>query len=119
VRGADIDDQLGVPDGTRRGRTLLGGVVRARGDLYAGVLQDGTDRLDPEPVAMRIGVVDHHHGGHPYLILRSSSAAAKKAALVFRISLARRSSRTSRSSSAMRVVSSVVAPGRTPPSISA
>ncbi len=119
VSAPDVDDQFGVADRARRERSGLGGVVGARGDLHVGVLQDGADRLDPEPVAVLIDVVDQHRGGHCYLILRSSSAAAKKAALVFKISLARRNSRTSRSSSASLVASSVVVPGRTPPSISA
>ena len=119
VSGLDVDDQLGIADRACGQWPGLGGVVGARGDLDAGVLQDGADRLDPEPVAVLVDVVDQHRGGHLYLILRSSSAAAKKAALVFRISLARRSSRTSRSSSASLVASSVVVPGRTPPSISA
>lgn len=53
------------------------------------------------------------------MILRSSSAAAKNAAEVFKISFARRNSRFSRSNSAIRAVSSLVGPGRTPSSISA
>src|SRR5690606_24711508 len=119
VRGPDVDDQISVSHGARRRRALPGGVVGAGGDLHAGVLEDGADRLDHEPVAVAVDVVDGHRSGHLYLILRSSSAAAKKAADVFKISLARRNSRTSRSSSANRCASSVVVPGRTPPSISA
>ena len=69
---------------------------------------------------MGIDVVDDHRDRNltGYLILRSSSAAAKNAADVFKISFARRNSRTSRSSAAIRVASSVVVPGRTPPSTS-
>ncbi len=51
--------------------------------------------------------------------LRSSSACAKKALAVRRISLARRNSLFSRSSSLMRCASAVVVPGRAPASTSA
>ena len=70
---------------------------------------------------MGVDVVDPHRDRNltAYLILRSSSAAAKNAADVFKISFARRNSRTSRSNSAIRAVSSLVVPGRTPSSISA
>jgi hypothetical protein len=61
----------------------------------------------------RRGIVRRH------LILRSSSAAAKNAEAVFRISFARRNSRTSRSSSPIRAASSLVRPGAVPTSISA
>src|SRR5699024_9727219 len=97
-------------------------------DLHANVPQDAADRLDSEctalddPIAVGVDVVNDHRDRHlpsGYLILRSSSAAAKKAALVFRISFARRSSRTSRSSSVIRAWSSVLNPGRIPPSTSA
>jgi len=84
--------------------------------------------LDPElaalddPVTVVVDVSDDHRdrdlAGLGYLILRSSSAAAKTLQ-TRRISFARRSSRTSRSSSLIRDVSSEVVPGRRPPSISA
>jgi hypothetical protein len=48
-----------------------------------------------------------------------SSSAAKNALAALRISLARRSSRTSRSSAAIRSLSWVLIPGRCPPSTSA
>ena len=48
-----------------------------------------------------------------------SSSAPKKAAAAFKISLARRSSLISRSSSFIRARSSVVSPGRSPASVSA
>jgi hypothetical protein len=82
--------------------------VRRRGDL-----QDATDRLDPELLAM---LVDE---GLQDLMRRSSSAWAKNALASFRISLALRSSRTSRSSSFTRCASLVVTPSRTPASTSA
>lgn len=65
--------------------------IRRRGDL-----QDAADRLGPEPLAMPVdeGLQD--------LMWRSSSAWAKNALANFRISLALRSSRTSRSSSCTR-----------------
>lgn len=36
---------------------------------------DGADRLDPEPFAVAVDVVNDHRGGHLYSTLRSSSAA--------------------------------------------
>src|SRR6266516_2059088 len=76
------------------------GVVAARGDL-----QDATDRLDSPAVPV---LADEPHG----LGKRGSSSRAKKAEAAFRISLARRSSRFSRSSSRSRCRSSLVRPGR-------
>src|ERR687898_3271689 len=67
--------------------TRLRRVVGGRGDL-----QHLADRLDPEPPPVPVDVGDH------FLRWRSSSAP-KKAAAVFKISLARRSSLFSRSSS--------------------
>lgn len=78
VGNLDVRHELGVTHATSRWGPGLGGVVGARGDLHVSVLQDGTDRLDPEPIAVLIDVIDQHRGGHLYLILRSSSAAAKK-----------------------------------------
>ena len=91
---------VGVVKIGRRHRTLLlGGVVGGRGDLHAGLLgQHTTDRVDPEPFAVRVDVLDDHRSR------RSTSAAAKNALAVRNISLARRSSRFSRSSSAIRPV---------------
>ncbi len=91
-------------------RSGPGGVVAARGDLHAGVLQHSADRLDPN-----LAPIDHVGAmivdvGH-YLLVGRSSSAAKKAAEVFKMWLARRSSRTSRSSSASRCASLVVVPG--------
>src|SRR5690606_29460876 len=120
----DLFDEFGVPHRTSRRGTVLGGVVGARGDLHTRIGQDAADRLDPEllalneAVAVGIDELDDHRDRHrtgsspvDYLILRSSSAAAKKAALVFKISFARRSSRTSRSNCAIRSLSSLVVPG--------
>jgi hypothetical protein len=118
VGGLDVLDQLGVADRACRGWPGLGGVVAARGDLHAGFLQRGTDRLDPDlapidhVVAMGVDVGD-------YLVVGRSSSAAKKAEAVLKMWLVRRSSRFSRSSSASRSASLVVVPGRRPPSISA
>src|SRR4051812_40105737 len=106
---------------TRGRRSGLGRLVRARGDLSAGLRQGRADRLDPEPVAVLVDVLDEHRGRHSgaYFSLRSSSAAAKNADAVRRISFTRRSSLTSRSSSAIRFASAVVTPGRWPSSTSA
>ena len=126
VGDLDVLDQLGVPHRPCRRRSCPCGVVGARSDLHPSVPKDLADRLDSEllalneAVAMGIDVVDDHRDRNlaGYLILRSSSAAAKNAADVLKISFARRSSRTSRSSSANLCASSVVVPGRTPPSTS-
>ena len=113
VLGMDPLEDLGrrgVADAPGRGRPGLGGVVGARGDLRPGLGEDLTDRLDPVLGAVLVDVVHDHVGGH--LIRRSSSAAAKNADAVFKMSLARRSSLTSRSSSAIRFASAVVVPAR-------
>ena len=65
--------------------------IARRGDL-----QYLADRLDPEGVAVLI------NKGSQDLMRRSSSAWAKNALASFKISLARRSSLTSRSSSLTR-----------------
>jgi hypothetical protein len=77
------------------------GVIRRGGDR-----QDLADRLDPVDGAM---LVDE---GDQYLNRRLSSAWAKYADALRRISLAWRSSRTSRSSALIRSRSSLVEPGR-------
>nr|UCK92300.1 hypothetical protein [Raoultella planticola] len=78
-------------------------VVRRRGDL-----QHLADRLDPVNVSLLIDESLHRLKG------RSSSAWAKYADALRRISLAWRSSRTSRSSALMRSFSAVVTPSRLP-----
>src|SRR5258705_8270045 len=83
-------------------------VVGRRGDL-----QLLADRLDPVLLAMLVDERDH------YLGRRSSSASAKYADALRRISLARPSSRFSRSSSWIRLRSSVETPALRPESISA
>ena len=80
-------------------------MIRRRGDR-----QHGADRLDPEPVAMVVDELDHRG----YFPRRSSSAWAKYADAFRRISFARVSSRTSRSSSFNRSRSLVVRPGPMP-----
>src|SRR3954469_18195521 len=96
-----------VGQGAFRRWPALGGVVGLRGNL-----QLRADRLDPELVFVFVDVADGQREGR-------SSSAAKKADALFRMAFARRSSRTSRSSSASRDASSVVVPGRVPASISA
>ena len=54
-----------------------------------------------------------------YLLGRPSSSVAKKTDAAFKMSFARRSHLTSRSSGAIRCVSTVEVPGRRPESISA
>src|SRR6056297_270485 len=75
-----------------------------------GNLQNTGDRLDPENLAMLFDEGNHLRNG------RSSSAWAKYADAFFRISLAVRSSRFSRSSCSSRARSSVVRPARSPAS---
>src|SRR5690606_12850674 len=75
--------------------------------------QDRADRLDSVRGPLLVDE-SHHHFGR-----RSSSACAKYADALRKISLARFSSSTSRSNAFTRCRSSVVAPGRVPPSRSA
>src|SRR5205807_151424 len=77
-----------------------------------GKTQDRTGRLDAKPFPVRINEPDYR--GSLW-----SSSLAKYALSAFKISFARRSSRTSRSSSVIRCLSPDVVPGRCPPSISA
>src|SRR5665647_1845701 len=91
----------------RRGRSGPVGVVAARGDL-----QVPADRLDPERLLVLVDELDDHLDGR-------SSSAAKKADALRKIALDRRSSLTSRSSSANRAASDAVVPARSPASISA
>jgi hypothetical protein len=67
--------------------------------------EHATDRLDPELLAVNL--------------LGRSSSAAKKAEAAFKISLARRSSATSFFNALISAISSLVLPGRMPPSTSA
>src|SRR5450830_1339501 len=82
--------------------------IRRRGNL-----QDLAERLDPIGITM---LVDE---GSQDFSRRSSSAWAKNALASLSISLARRNSLTSRSSSFMRCASVVVTPSRMPASTSA
>ena len=90
----DLELQLLVADRPRRRRPLLCDVVGVRGDLAAVLGEHPADRLDPETVPVLVDVGD-------YLFGWRSSSAPKKAAADLRISFARRSSFTSRSSSLM------------------
>src|SRR5438270_257763 len=107
VHACDLDLQPLIAElpGGRQPRD--GGVVRGRGDL-----QRRTDRLDSPSLAVLVDEL-HDLGG------RGSSSRATKAEAAFRISLARRNSRFSRSSSAMRRCWSVGTPGRLPVSMAA
>ena len=98
----------------RIGLASLTGIVGRRSDRqHSAAAADGGGRLDSVVVPV---VVDegHHQRGR-----RSISASAKYADALRRISLARRSSRFSRSSSLSRMRSSVVGPARRPWSRSA
>ena len=76
VRDLDVLDQLGIANRARRRRPGPECVVATRGDLHAGLLQRGADRLDPDlapidhVVAMGVDVGD-------YLLVGRSSSAAK------------------------------------------
>src|SRR5690606_31105648 len=108
----DQRDQLLVSPCPRRPLTALDLVVRGRRDLQPGLAQDPADRLDTaQRFPMFVDELD-------YFGSRGSSSRAKKAEAAFKISLARRSSRFSRSSSTIRCASTVVVPGRLPASIS-
>src|SRR5699024_4035812 len=112
VHAADLDQQLLVPDRPFRGWSGLEGVVGARRDLGARCGERAADRLDAELVLVLVDELHDQRCGR-------SSSAAKKAEADLKIALARRSSRTSFSSSASRSASLVVVPGRWPSSISA
>src|SRR5665648_40191 len=110
VRRMDVPDHRRgrrVGDRPRRGRPGQVGVVAARGDL-----QVPADRLDPELGLVHVDERDDHLDGR-------SSSAAKKADALRKIALDRRSSLTSRSSSANRAASDAVVPARSPASTSA
>src|SRR5215207_6192167 len=96
-----------------RQRPGLGRVVGGGGDL-----QNLADRLDPpsQPTGLPrpVGVDEGD-----YFFGRPSSSVAKKTDAALRMSFARRSSRTSRSSSAIRCASALDVPGRLPESTSA
>src|SRR6266511_3891700 len=110
---ADQGNQLLVAPGPRRGPAALDLVVRRRRDLHTRVTQRVADRLDTvEGIPMLVDELD-------YLGSRGSSSRAKKLAAALRISLARLSSRFSRSNSAIRCESTLDVPGRLPPSTSA
>src|ERR1019366_6325359 len=99
----DLGRQLLVPDRPGRGRSGAGRVVGGRGEL-----QHPADRLN-SPAFPVVGNELHGLGG------LGSSSRAKKREAALRISLARRSSRFSRSSSRIRSRSAVVTPDRSPP----
>jgi len=115
-----IDPQVGLPDTLDLGHQhritqhSLAALFRVsqQGDMTPvarrGNLQLPADRLDPEGITM---LVDE---GPQDLNRRSSSAWAKNALASLRISLALRSSLTSRSSSLTRFWSAVVGPSRWP-----
>ena len=113
-----IDLQVGVPNtlNLRRQLCITLSTTRSQGWLPLtcgmkpirgwGDLQDTADRLDPKLLAV---LVDE---GLQDLMRRSSSAWAKNALASFKISLALRSSRFSRSRSLMRWASAVETPSR-------
>src|SRR5947209_15542494 len=107
VDPGDLSFQLLVTHGSSRWLPGHGRIVRRWGNL-----QRLADRLDPEALSV-CGNERRHLGRRP------SSSVAKKTDAAFRISLARRSSRTSRSNAAVRSASSVVVPRRSPRSTSA
>ncbi len=74
--------------------------------------QHAADRLDPKPLSVLVDERDYHDK-------RGSSSRAKNEEAANKISLARLSSRFSRSSSLIRTASPVVVPGRRPASMSA
>ena len=111
---ADLGKEIPVTHHTRR-LGLLGaqvGSYRGRSDLGGRIAQCRTDRIDSVFIAVSRDELHDQRCGR-------SISAAKKAEACFKIVFARRSSRFSRSNAAMRSASSLVVPGRTPPSISA
>ena len=102
----------------------FGVVVGAGGDRAPVLAQHSADRLDPHPPRSRPcgqpldGVITVFIDERDQYFGWRSSSAAKKAEADFRIWLARRSSATSFFNSRISANSSVVFPGRLPPSIS-
>ena len=88
-------------------------------------------RVGRPPTAVIVDCIDDHRSTfgvdpicavlteHGVSIAPSTSAAAKNALAIFRISLARFSSRFSRANSTIPRASSLIVPARVPPSISA
>src|SRR5712691_661818 len=107
VHATDVPLQLLVAHPPRCGPPAFDRIVSRGGNL-----QRLADRLDPESITIRVDIAGHFGS-------RGSSSRAKKAEAVFKISLARRSSRFSFSSSTIRCRSAVVTPGRSPWSTSA
>jgi ketosteroid isomerase-like protein len=105
--------QLRVAHRTRRRQPDLGVVVSGRGDLQC--LADRLDPPSPPTGHIRPVGVDERD----YLFGRPSSSVAKKTDAAFKMSFARRSSRTSHSSCAIRCPSALDVPARRPASISA
>jgi len=92
----DVREQLGIPLGTRAAQLRIALLSNASPITRRADLQHLADRLDPEGLPM---FVDE---GSQLLCRRSSSAWAKNTLASFKISLARRSSLTPRSSSLTR-----------------
>jgi len=112
----DPHDLLGqLPIAHRPGRRLSAdrGVVGARCDPRPVLTQHPTDRLDTDATLMLV------NQPHELRCAGPSSSAAKKADAALRISLPRRSSRTSARSRHNSADSSLLTPGRLPASISA
>src|SRR4029453_18356901 len=110
VDAADVGQQRLVADLPRPGRPGPGRVLPARGDLAAVRSQHAADRLNPTKAGLIL--VDEPHER----VCGRSSSAAKKADAAFKISFARRSSAFSRLSRFSSADSSLVTPGRWPPS---
>jgi hypothetical protein len=102
VDSANLLDHHRIADRSSRQRPGLRRVVGNWDDR-----QLCADRLDHQPVPMRIDELDH-------LLCGRSSSAAKKADAVFKIAFERRNSRFSRSNSRMRFASVVLTPARPP-----
>ena len=126
VRDFDVLDHFGIPRGTCRRWPGLG---RSSCSERSAHRRPAGPRRSARPRAscpLRGGCGGHRWSRRPprpepheLLDLAVELRCRENAADVFRTSLARRCSRTSRSSCAIRSASSVVMPGRGPPSISA
>src|SRR5690606_12880132 len=112
MQPGDLRDEQLVSQASGRWQASFRGTISARGDEPTNCrAQHPADGLDPELIPMLVDEADH-------LVVGRSSSLAKNTLAALRISLARRSSATSRRSRAFSSATSLGSPGRWPVSTS-